>query len=371
MPPCSARSSARTRRWRDGLRPRWTEPARAGLTIVRSGRQDGQPSVEPQDDGSCRRPSGLVARAVRQRAQIAEPLQAPLRIVAGDERGDRGADLLGGAEDPAPDRLLLERAEEALDHAIALRLANKGVAQADAPVRELLGEVVRDVLWTMIGAHRDATRGTRADRAAAAAAGHRLRDRLEGGEATAIARHVMADHLGIEMIERGEDPYPPVLDRLYHAGVGAPEHIGCVGQDGAVMIVGRARRAAKRREQMVLAHQPEHPVAPHVEPKAIAQAGPDLAMALTMEGRRGNVSLDGGNQISVIDRWLPPAPSRRARLPRKTLGVIEARARHGPDPADPLHAIRPFDRRPPFRRREVDGLPTRISVFVGRLNDDH
>src|SRR5437868_5971350 len=151
MPPCSARSSELARRWRDGrLRPRWTEPARAGLTIVRSGRQDGQPSVEPQDDGSCRRPFGLVARAVRERAQIAEPLQAPFGIVAGDEGGDRSADLLGGAEDPAPDRLLLERAEEALDHAVALRLANKGVAQADAPVRELLGEVVRDVLWTMI-----------------------------------------------------------------------------------------------------------------------------------------------------------------------------------------------------------------------------
>src|ERR687884_236052 len=112
MPRCSARSSALTRRGRDGLRPRWTEPARRGLTIAWSGRQDGPPSVELQDGSSCRRPFGLVVRAVRQRAQIAEPLQAPLRIVAGDERGDRGANLLGGTEDPAPDHLLLERAKE-------------------------------------------------------------------------------------------------------------------------------------------------------------------------------------------------------------------------------------------------------------------
>src|SRR5689334_4266276 len=142
MPPCSARSSALARRCRDGrLRPRWTAPARAGLTIVRLGRQDGHPSVELQDDGSCRRPFGLVARAVRERAQIAEPLQAPLRIVACDERGDRGANLGGGAEDPAPDYLLLERAEEPLDHAIALRLADEGIAQRHAPMRELPGEM--------------------------------------------------------------------------------------------------------------------------------------------------------------------------------------------------------------------------------------
>src|SRR5690349_21720516 len=124
MPPCSARSSALARRCRDGLRPRWTEPARRDVTIAWSGRQDGQPSVELQDEGSCGRPLGLVVRAVRQRAQIAEPLQAPFRIVAGDERGNRGANLGGGAEDAAPDRLLLERAKEALDHAIALRLPN-------------------------------------------------------------------------------------------------------------------------------------------------------------------------------------------------------------------------------------------------------
>src|ERR1051325_2166959 len=117
MPPCSPRSSALARRCRDGLRPRLTEPARRGLTIARSGRQDGHPSVELQDKGSCRGPHRLAAAvlwAIRQRAQVAEPLQAPFGIVAGDERGDRGANLGGGMEDAAPDHLLLERAEEAL-----------------------------------------------------------------------------------------------------------------------------------------------------------------------------------------------------------------------------------------------------------------
>src|SRR4051794_21503363 len=121
MPRCSARSSALPRRGRDGLRPRWTEPARRGPAGAWSGRQDGQPSVEPQDGSSCGRLFGPMACAVRQRAHVAEPFQAPLDIVTGDELGDRDPNLGGGAEDPAPDYLLLERAEEALDDTIALR----------------------------------------------------------------------------------------------------------------------------------------------------------------------------------------------------------------------------------------------------------
>src|SRR2546423_15553151 len=66
--------------------------------------------------------------------------------------------------------------------------------------------------------------------------------RLQRRETAAVDRDVMADDLGIEVIEGGEDPHSPVLERLHHAGVGAPEHIRRLGQDGAVMVIRRAGR---------------------------------------------------------------------------------------------------------------------------------
>src|SRR5919202_3452549 len=92
---------------------------------------------------------------------------APGAVVASDEGGDRGADLGSGAVDLAPNHLLLERAKEPLDHAIALRLTDEGVAQRHAPMRELPGEMAGDVLRPIVGAHRDAPRGVGACRAEA------------------------------------------------------------------------------------------------------------------------------------------------------------------------------------------------------------
>jgi hypothetical protein len=51
----------------------------------------------------------------------------------------------------------------------------------------------------------------------------------------------MANDLGVEVIARGEHPDTSVRHGLHHAGVGAPEPIGCRGQDGAIMVVGRTR----------------------------------------------------------------------------------------------------------------------------------
>jgi len=110
MPPCSARSS--TSRCRGGLRPCLTGPVRGGLPSGRSGRRDGQPSIEHRD-GSCGKAFGLeMAVPVVERAEVAQPLQPPGGVVAGDEVTDCGPDLGGGAEGSAPDRLLLERSEK-------------------------------------------------------------------------------------------------------------------------------------------------------------------------------------------------------------------------------------------------------------------
>src|SRR3954447_20776454 len=144
MPPCSARSS--TSRCRGGLRPCLTGPARGGLPSGRSGRRDGQLSIEHRD-GSCGAAFELeMAVMVVERAEIAQPLQSPGGVVAGDEVADRRPDLSGGAEGPGPDCLLLEGPEEPLNDAIALWLVREGVAQRHAPVADLVREVVGCVL---------------------------------------------------------------------------------------------------------------------------------------------------------------------------------------------------------------------------------
>ena len=69
---------------------------------------------------------------------------------------------------------------------------------------DLVGEVTGDVLRSVIGAHGDAARDISLD--ATEACADRLADWLECGEATAIGGDIMADDLGVEVIERGEDP---------------------------------------------------------------------------------------------------------------------------------------------------------------------
>jgi hypothetical protein len=92
-------------------------------------------------------------------AEIAQPFQSPSDVVAGDEVGDRSFDLGGGAEGSAPDRLLLERSEEPLNDAVALRLVREGVAQRHAPVADLVREVVGCVLRPVVQAQRHAAGG--------------------------------------------------------------------------------------------------------------------------------------------------------------------------------------------------------------------
>src|SRR3954462_6366786 len=111
------RGPARTTksRCRGGLRPCLTGPARGGLPMGRSGRRDGQPSVEHRD-GSC---GGLLLVDVLgptvEWAPLSEPLQSPRCIVALHEGGYRSFDFSGSAEGSAPDRLLLEGSEQPLD----------------------------------------------------------------------------------------------------------------------------------------------------------------------------------------------------------------------------------------------------------------
>jgi hypothetical protein len=62
-------------------------------------------------------------------AAVTVLLDQPLGVVAGDEGADGVTDLVDGLEDAAVHDLLLQRAEEALDHAIRLGLSDEGVAR--------------------------------------------------------------------------------------------------------------------------------------------------------------------------------------------------------------------------------------------------
>ena len=89
---------------------------------------------------------------------------------------------------------------------------------------ELAGEVAGGVLRPVIGTHGHTACGIGLD--PAEACGDSLADRLECSEAAAVGGDIMADDLGVEVIECGEHPDTAILHGLHHAGVGAPEQVG-------------------------------------------------------------------------------------------------------------------------------------------------
>jgi len=73
------------------------------------------------------------------------------------ERGQRLRQFFDRLEVPHPQQVLLERANESLSAAIALRGSDESGRTLDAEERDLLLEVVRDVLRTVIVPHSEAT----------------------------------------------------------------------------------------------------------------------------------------------------------------------------------------------------------------------
>ena len=73
---------------------------------------------------------------------IRQLFEAPALVVVFDERSDGGAHLSEVSKDPAVDRLLLERAIPALDDPVGFRLFEEAEAGVDAPVADLVEEVV-------------------------------------------------------------------------------------------------------------------------------------------------------------------------------------------------------------------------------------
>ena len=132
-----------------------------------------------------------------------------------------------------------------------------------------------------------------------------------------------------------------VVDRRDDGTVGPPHHVRRLGGDRAVMVVRRTGRAAMRREQAVLAHDPQH--AGPADPDAVAhpQPGPDLAVPLAGPRRAGQVAADGGEQLGIAQRrFRAGSAGRSPGWPRVLVpGIVERGSCHAPDRADTLHAI--------------------------------
>ncbi len=80
-------------------------------------------------------------------AQAAVLFDDPLGIVEFDEVAHGVPQLRDVAVDATMDDLFLQRAIEPLGDAVGLGLGDEGVGRLDAPELDLVGEVVRQILW--------------------------------------------------------------------------------------------------------------------------------------------------------------------------------------------------------------------------------
>ena len=83
-------------------------------------------------------------------AQVAVLLHDPLGIVLFDEPADGVPQRRDVGVDAAMDDLLFERAIEPLGDAVGLGLFDEGVGRLDAPELDLVGEVVRQILASVV-----------------------------------------------------------------------------------------------------------------------------------------------------------------------------------------------------------------------------
>ena len=113
-----------------------------------------------------------------------------------------------------------------------------------------------------------------------------------------------------------------------------------MSDDLTVMGIAATAAAAMGREQIVLAHQAEHPLAGNPDVATDPKPSPDLAVALALPGRCLQVGFDRHQQRLVRDRGL-----RSPTLCRRLLGVlagghgVERGAGHAPGGADPPQAV--------------------------------
>ena len=146
-----------------------------------------------------------------------------------------------------------------------------------------------------------------------------------------------------------------------------------VSTASGMMVPSWAARAPGRadprgREQVVLAHQPQHPALGGAHP-GVAQPGPDLAVPLAVEGAGGEHGADRLHQRRVRHRPDRARAPRRRRARRRAVPV-DGGPRRPPDPAHPGQAVGPAaaGRDGPAHgldlRRAKGRPPSRAAIFA-------
>src|SRR5499427_1045270 len=151
---------------------------------------------------------------------MAESLDEPLGVVAGDELADDPPRLGETLETMEVEALLLQRAHETLDDAVALRLADVRRRDRHPQPLHLVDPGIGDVLRAPVAADPQATRDVLREPPEDAA--HALPQRLECGPAITDLGGVPAHELVDAVIDRAEEPAPAIVLGVEARGVGAP-----------------------------------------------------------------------------------------------------------------------------------------------------
>jgi len=131
--------------------------------------------------------------------------------------------------------------------------SGEGVARFQPPEAHLVAEVLGDVLRAVVHAQGESAPDVR--RHAAELREQPLRDRLQRGEAITALADVAPDDLAAMVVDGGEDPAHALVGGEHARAVGAPDEVGGVGGDAALVADAVTLAHAARGEQAVLAHE--------------------------------------------------------------------------------------------------------------------
>jgi len=253
----------------------------------------------------------MVGSGFRRREE-AELFESPGVVVGVDEVGDGGTDLLDVGKGAAVDDLFFQGPVEALGHAVGSGVLPRRRSSRVIP-RYWIGCWKGSERYSRAVVHAPGQPAGGFGPGPPVQAGQPHGDRLQSGEPVALLAHVNAHALRVPVLDGGEDPHPAVVHGEDPGAVGASEHIGGLGGNGAVMGLLGTGATPLREEQAVFPHQPEHPFAGDPKAAQEAQSCPDLAGAFPL--CTGPDSLDTG---------LSYAASGRAYCWRASTGVMKA-----------------------------------------------
>ena len=125
-----------------------------------------------------------------------------------------------------PQALLLQRADEAFDDPVTLRLADERGAVGDAQPGEFVPKRVRRVLRPPVAPDREPAGDVLLKRSVREP--DALVHWLESRPPITDLRHVPPDDVGARVVDGAEPPAPALLGRVEPGGVGAPQDVGRV-----------------------------------------------------------------------------------------------------------------------------------------------